>query len=135
VIFLVAAGTLMPFAKACIQNQAVEPPRLASPMLQRVLPLAIEHRGRRAIPSETLGNGVDIQPIEALAITEWLAGADGVETLAARVAAGINRLNLDVTIDSKTPRPGDELVTYAQVAAADVLENLLPSLMRLGLIS
>jgi Predicted methyltransferase regulatory domain len=133
-IFLVAAGTLMPFAKARSQSHAVKARRLANRTVERVLAHVIEHRGPRAIPSETLGNGVDILPVEALAITELLAGADEVETLAARLEAGINRLNLTITSDGRELQRGDELVTYTRVAAQDVIENLLPALMRIGVI-
>jgi hypothetical protein len=133
-IFLVAAGTLMPFAKARNQGHAVRATRLANRTVERVLAHAIEHQGPRAIPSETLGNGVEILPIEALAITEWLAGADDVETLAARLEAGINRLNLTITSNGRELPRGDELVAYSQVAARGVIENLLPALMRLGVV-
>jgi hypothetical protein len=135
VIFLVAAGTLMPFAKARHQNQSsVKARRLANRTIERVLAHIIEHRARRAIPSETLGNGVDILPVEALAITEWLAGADHVEILAARLEAEIDRLNLAITSDGRDVQPGVELAAYTRVAARGVIENLVPTLMRLGVI-
>jgi SAM-dependent methyltransferase len=133
-IFLVAAGTLMPFAKARNQGHAVKATRLANRTVERVLAHVIEHQVPRAIPSETLGNGVEILPIEALAITEWLAGADVIETLAARLEAGINRLNLTITSDGRELQRGDELATYTRVAAQGVIENLLPALIRLGVI-
>lgn len=133
VIFLVAAGTLMPFAKAR-ESHAVKARRLANRTVERVLAHAIEHRVRRAIPSETLGNGVDILPVEALAITELLAGADEVETLAARLEAGIDRLNLTITSDGRELPCHDEPVTRSRVVAQGVIENLVPALMRLGVI-
>jgi len=124
-IFLIAAGTLMPFAKARSQSHAVKARRLANRTVERVLAHAIEHRVPRAIPSETLGNGVDILPVEALAITELLAGADAVETLAARLEAGIDGMQL--------PR-NDDPVTYSRAVAQGVIEDLVPALMRLGVI-
>jgi SAM-dependent methyltransferase len=133
-VFLVAAGTLMPFAKGRTSNEAVRPHRLANPMVERVIAYVIDHRARRAIPCEILGNGVRIGPIEALAITEWLRGADGVEALAARVEAGIRRRSLRIASDGKELQSGDDLVAYSRTAARDVMENLLPSFMRLGLI-
>jgi hypothetical protein len=132
-IFLVAAGMLMPFAKARDQSRAVTARRVTNRTVERALANVIEHRAPRAIPSETLGNGVDMLPIEALAITEWLAGADGVETLAPRLEAGVNRLKLTITSDGRELQRG-ELAAYARVAAQGVIENLLPTLMRLGLI-
>jgi SAM-dependent methyltransferase len=134
VIFLVAAGTLMPFAKARHQNRSVKARRLANRTVERVLAHIIDHRARRAIPSETLGNGVDILPVEALAITEWQAGADDVEVLAARLETAINRLNLEIASDGRDVQRGDELAAYTRLAARDVIENLLPTLMRLGVI-
>jgi SAM-dependent methyltransferase len=133
-IFLVAAGMLMPFAKARDQSQAVTARRVTNRTVERALANVIEHRAPRAIPSETLGNGVDMLPIEALAVTEWLAGADGVETLAPRLEAGVNRLKLTITSDGRELPRGDELAACARVAAQGVIENLLPTLMRLGLI-
>jgi ubiquinone/menaquinone biosynthesis C-methylase UbiE len=134
VIFLVAAGTLMPFAKARRQSPGVKARGLANRTVERVLAHVIEHRAPRAIPSETLGNGLEILPVEALAITEVLAGADGVEALAARLEAGITRLNLTITSDGRELPRGDELVAYTRVTAQGVIEDLLPTLMRLGVI-
>ena len=75
VTFLVAADALMPFAR--VHSAGGMPPRrTASPMLARALPLAIDGV-LRAIPSEVAGTGVPIQPAEALAVKEWLSGADG----------------------------------------------------------
>ena len=83
VTFLVAAGALTPFAKACSYTAATSA-RVASPMLERVLAQAIERRAPRAIPSEVLGNGVPIQPSEAVAIREWLAGDSNTRMPAAK---------------------------------------------------
>jgi hypothetical protein len=124
----------MPFAKARHQNRSVKARRLANRTVERVLAHIIDHRARRAIPSETLGNGVDSLPVEALAITEWQAGADDVEVLAARLETAINRLNLEIASDGRDVQRGDELAAYTRLAARDVIENLLPTLMRLGVI-
>jgi SAM-dependent methyltransferase len=133
-IFLMAAGTLMPFAKARHQNPAVKARRLVNRTVERVLAHIIEQRVRRAIPSETLGNGVDMLPVEALAISEWLAGADDVDILAARLEAEIDRRDLEITSDGRKVRRGVELAAYTRLAARGVIENLVPTLMRLGVI-
>ncbi|HLF22452.1 MAG TPA: methyltransferase regulatory domain-containing protein, partial [Burkholderiales bacterium] len=75
-IYLVAAGTLTPFAKAHRHDATAKPRRLANDTVERVLAYVIEHRVARAIPSEILGNGVEINPVEALAVTRLLAGSD-----------------------------------------------------------
>jgi SAM-dependent methyltransferase len=133
-IFLVAAGTLMPFARGHCPNPAIRARRLANTTVQRLLAHVIERRGRRAIPSEILGNGVDIHPVEALAITESLSGADCVEKVAARLEAAVHRVGLEITRDGSEVPQGHELTAYTRKAAQDVIENLLPTLVRLGLI-
>lgn len=132
--FLVAAGTLMPFAKAVRLKTVSKAKTLANTTVERVLADVIERRERRAIPSQILGNGVDIHPIEAVALSGWIAGLEGVEILATRVEAEVNRLKLKTTSDGRTLPHGEQLSAYTRVVAKSVIENLVPSFRRLGLI-
>ncbi len=71
---LVAAGALMPFARP-FAPRAAAGDRLASAVVERALANVIEARRTRAIPCDVLGNGVELQPIDAMALREWVAGA------------------------------------------------------------
>ena len=132
-IFLVAAGTLMPFANA-FRTRAVNARTLANTTVDRALAYAIAQKARRAIPSQILGNGVEVDPIEAVAIREWLAGAENIEALATRLEAEITRPNLNTQGDGRALSHGVELVEYTRVIARHVIENLVPTLIRIGLI-
>ncbi len=133
--FLVAAGTLVPFARAHATKQpAVLTRRLVNGVVERALTAAIDQRERRVVPCESLGNGVPTQPFEALAITEWLAGADRVEALAPRLLAGIKRLGSHISIDGQDLQPGEDEVEYSRLAAKSAIEHLVPNFARLGLI-
>jgi SAM-dependent methyltransferase len=133
--FLVAAGTLVPFAKAHATKQpVVVSPRLVNDMVERALTSAIDQRERRVVPCEILGNGFPTQPLEALAIREWLAGADRVERLAPRLLAGIKRLGPHISVDGQDLQQGENEVEYSRVAAKSAIEHLVPNFMRLGLI-
>jgi len=132
--FLVAAGALMPFAQARQGSHTAKPRRPASETVERILAQAVEHSAQRMLPSEAAGNGVPVSPVEALAITEALAGADTEAMLAARLEAGIRRLDLKITVEGRELRSGEELASYARGAARNALEDLLPALLRLGLV-
>ncbi len=73
-LLLVAAGTLTPFARAQAVGEAKPPGPLASPAVGRALARVIERQRRGAVPSEVAGNGVEIEPGEALAIRAALNG-------------------------------------------------------------
>jgi SAM-dependent methyltransferase len=133
-IFMVAAGMLMPFAAATPRRERAAQRLPANRTVARILAFAIEHRSTRAIPSEILGNGVVINPIEALAIIEWLRGIDGVDALAARLESEIARLELYTTDEGAPLTTAAELPSTARRTAAEVLEDRLPGLIRLGLI-
>lgn len=132
-IFLVAAGALMPFAKTHDSRKTSKARELRNAKAERALAHIIEQQIQGAIPSEVLGNGVPIRPVEALALSELLAGADGAEALAGRLEAEILRLGLKIKSEGKELRPGVELSNYVRVTAHSVIENLLPSLKRLDL--
>ena len=133
-LFLVAAGTLTPFAQVHHSNGHVTPRRLAKGIVERALASALDRRARRVIPSEVLGNGVVIQPVEALAVSEWVDGADGVEDLATRLEAGINRMRLKIPNEGTDTGPPKTVAEYARTEASNAVEELLPTFTRLGLL-
>jgi hypothetical protein len=87
--------------------------------VERSLACIIEQRAARAIPSELLGNGVLVKPLEALAIIELLSGAQPGDALSARLRSAA--IEFEVTADA------DEVVRH-------VASTLLPSLARLELV-
>jgi SAM-dependent methyltransferase len=134
-MFLVAAGTLTPFAQVHHSDGNVKARQLARGVVERAVTSALDRRERRVIPSEVLGNGVVIEPVEALAVSEWLAGADGVEDLATRLEAGINRMRLKIPNDGKDTGSGKTVAEYARTEATKTVEDLLPTFRRLGLLA
>lgn len=133
-LFMVAAGVLMPFARATSRPPRVTHRRPANATVARILSFAVEYRSTRAIPSQILGNGVVVNPLEALAVTEWLRGIDGIEALAARLESEIARLELYATDEGVPLTDPADLRSTARRIAADVLDDRLPGLIRLGLI-
>jgi hypothetical protein len=133
-LFLVAAGTLLPFARPAPARTGVTHRRPANPTVARVLASAVEQRSTRAIPSEILGNGVAVDPLEALAILEWLRGIDSADALAARLESETARLELYTTGEGVPLTTAADLRETARRVAANVLEDRLPGLIRLGLI-
>ena len=123
---LLAAGELMPFARVHASDARAGAPGRLDDAVRAALAYAVEHRVPRALPSRTLGNGVEVQPLEALALSERLAGAEDVDTLTRRIAerehdpahATADALHVD---DS------------ARGAATNVMESLWPMLQRLGM--
>lgn len=57
-LFLIAGGVLMPFARTTL-------PRPAHDVVTRIFEYVVEHQTPFAIPSEILGNGIVVQPDEA----------------------------------------------------------------------
>jgi hypothetical protein len=117
--FLVAGGALMPFAKVFRHELPAEVRRPANPLVERCLACIIEQRSARAIPSELLGNGVLVKPLEALAIVELLSGAEPSAALSARLRGAATELEL----------AGDAGEVVKHVAG-----TLLPNLARLKLV-
>jgi hypothetical protein len=132
--FLVAAGTLMPFARVHRHDSVSQPRQAANRIVERVLADAVEHRAARPIPSEILGNGVQVRPIEALAITECLAGTTDVDSLTAKLQDEVRRLDFTVDDEGRRLQRGPELSAQLRAAAKAVIENTVPSLARLGLL-
>lgn len=131
-IFLVAAGALMPFAKTHEFRKTSKAPRFGNTRGERALAHIIEQQAQGAVPSEVLGNGVPVKPVEALAISELLAGAGEAGALAGRLEAEIRRLGLKIKSDGKELQPGPEMSNYVRATAHHVIENLLPTLVRLN---
>jgi SAM-dependent methyltransferase len=72
-IFLVAAGVLVPFARAYAVNVGSRPsPYRATEMLDRAMDLAIADRKALSVPSEVMGNGFPIDPADARALRKAL---------------------------------------------------------------
>ncbi len=124
-LYLVAAGTLTPFAVARDSGAAASVRGFANARVERAVRHIIERRTRGAIASEILGNGVEIAPLEAMAVVEFLAGAQETGSLSMRLEEGIRRLELDGSAD-----PG----VQARASAEQAVRNLIPGLMRLHLL-
>ena len=132
VAFLVAAGKLMPFARAHTVRKTPIEGRPTSPVVERALGRVGEHPVQCVIPSAVLGNGMPVSPVEALAITEWLRGARGVDGLAARAGERVRDLGLKTM--SRIGEQDSGGAADARVAARNTVEKLLPTLARLGLV-
>jgi SAM-dependent methyltransferase len=127
--FLVAAGSLLPHARVhrVAGANARQP---VSSLVARALARAAERGSAEAIPSETLGNGVLVSPLEAVGLTQWLAGVEGVEALAARLYSATDLLNVPDSHGKDATRRHD----MSHSTAVRVIEKLVPTFVRLGLI-
>jgi trans-aconitate methyltransferase len=131
--FLVAGGALMPFARTYRHTLPAEVRRPANPFVERTLACIIAQRATRAVPSELLGNGIPVKPLEALAIVELLAGAD-TGALGNRLRAAIDEFQLDTRKENGEQRATEDLPAYAREVANYVAQTLLPNLARLQLV-
>jgi SAM-dependent methyltransferase len=82
--FLIAAGTLMPFARAGSYGQG--PARVASAVVRNSLADIIETKTAGVVPCEWLGNGVVITLDEATQALAWLSGRGPANALPTRLA-------------------------------------------------
>jgi hypothetical protein len=74
-IFLVAAGVLIPFARAYVPPESGSRRRShATPALERAIAYAIDQGTACTVPSEVMGNGFPLDPGEARAVRDALAG-------------------------------------------------------------
>jgi SAM-dependent methyltransferase len=95
VIFLVAAGVLIPFARAHLVDAPGRAMRhRATPMLERALAYAIDRDKGLSVPSEVMGNGFPIEPDEARAVREALSGAATPDQPTGELMATLARLGL-----------------------------------------
>ena len=74
-LYLVAAGALVPCAKALSRASPAPERQPASPSITRILHHCVEHDVECVLPSQLLGNGVRIKPAEAAAVSAWLTTA------------------------------------------------------------
>jgi predicted methyltransferase family protein len=94
-IFLVAAGVLIPFAKArTVGDGAARRRHRATPMLERALAHAIETGKGCSAPSEVMGNGFPLSADEARAVRDELAGRGRVDEQARELIATLVRIGL-----------------------------------------
>jgi len=121
--FLVAGGALSPFAKPYRKALPPEVRRPANAIVERTLAYVLEHRISRAIPSELLGGGIHVTPVEAHAIVELLGGANPAE-LPGR---------LRTALSGEIQRP-EELSRTTEEVVQHVATTLLPNLARLQLV-
>ncbi len=131
-ILLVAAGVLMPFARAHRYDVRTIPRKPANTVVRHMLAYAVAHAAPCALPSTIVGNGVLVQPLEALALTE-LERAQDVAGLAARLYAEIKRRGLQVP-DSAIVHRDEELLAISRRTAVGVLDQVAPRLARAGLL-
>jgi SAM-dependent methyltransferase len=93
-LFLVASGTLAPFA------QEVTPPdgvlsTIAGPVAERALrEVATGGQGRRVVPSPAYGNGIEIDVGDAQAVLEWARQSNAPERVVPKQLATFARLRL-----------------------------------------
>jgi SAM-dependent methyltransferase len=132
--FFVAAGALMPFAKVHAHAGAAKAQRPANGIIERILEHIIEQRTELVLPSEIAGNGVPVKPVEALAVTEYLAGSHTVEKLAAQLEKEVYRCGIKPTADGTELSACTQFTNYAHAAAEDAISHLAPNLVRLGLL-
>lgn len=131
VTFLVAAGVLTPFAQARGYEARSGQRRWANTIVQKTLDHAVEHRVARVLPSQVLGNGLEIEPLEALAIREMMAGTMRREELSARL---LKEAQLDADGERASgPQPADPS-SIADSLAKRAVYDVWPKLARLGLL-
>jgi SAM-dependent methyltransferase len=94
-IFLVAAGVLVPFARAHLVGDRRGPAEYsATPMLERALAYGIDDARGCSVPSEVMGNGFPIEPAEARAVRKALARDGRPDDKTRELMAILERLGL-----------------------------------------
>ena len=92
-IFLVAAGVLIPFAHAhAVTDRGSKRPYRATPIFERALACTATEKGC-TVPSEVMGNGFPLDPQEARAVHAALSGATPNDTTR-ELMATLERLGL-----------------------------------------
>ncbi len=131
VIFLVAGGILSPYAQ---KNKITinDSKSFISPSLERILKLIIDEWQERALPSEILGNGVIIQPIQALALLECAEAVGNSKNLAERLETSIKRKKIEISMAGEVIGFDDSLSQYCQALSTEVMTKLLPKLKLLS---
>jgi hypothetical protein len=94
-IFLVAAGVLIPFARAhAVVDGAAKPRYRATPMLEQALAYTIGEQKACSVPSDVMGNGFPIDVDEARAIRDELAGQGRRDDKTRELMATLERVGL-----------------------------------------
>ena len=94
-IFLVAAGVLIPFAKEYVAGDSGSRRRYrATPMLERAFAYAIGAGKGCSVPSDVMGNGFPIAPAEARAVRDALAGGSRPDEHTRELMATLARIGL-----------------------------------------
>jgi len=95
VIFLVAAGVLIPFARTYAVGEGGPLARArATPMLERAFAYALAEGKGCSVPSEVMGNGFPIEPDEARAVLDALDGVVSPNDETRELMATLERLGL-----------------------------------------
>jgi SAM-dependent methyltransferase len=126
--FLVAAGMLTPFAQVRSFDSHATGRQPANAMVRKVIDFAARRGLARAIPSETLGNGVEIEPLQALALEGIMAGVDRPDELSGRLMQELQRSSSVHLIDAEAR---DAMALVSAVARTTVYD-MWPRLARLG---
>jgi len=103
-IFLVAAGVLIPFARAhAVVDGTAKQRYRATPMLERALAYTMNEQKACSVPSDVMGNGFPMDVDEARAIRDELAGRGRSDDKTRELMATLERVGL-VTSQGATSR-------------------------------
>src|SRR5262249_38809138 len=95
VIFLLAAGVLIPFARVhAVDEGGARTRARATPMLERAFAYALAEGKGCSVPSDVMGNGFPIEPDEARAVQDALSGAAKPDEGTRELIATLERLGL-----------------------------------------
>lgn len=122
-LFLTAAGSLHPCARAAPCTVPSEGLRYANPTVQLIMDSSVERNAGAVVPSPVLGNGVKLQPDEALGICAMMAGNCEPATLHTWLEHELPRRNLRLAQGQS-----------ARKLAKHILDEIVPSLVRLGIL-
>jgi SAM-dependent methyltransferase len=122
-LFLMAAGSLQPCARSAPSTPPGEGLRYANPTVQLILEHGAQ-RGRGAVvPSAVLGNGIKLQPYEALTVSAMLSGNCEPATLSTWLDQEMARRDVRLAQGQSTRK-----------IAKYTLDEVVPSLVRLGIL-
>jgi trans-aconitate methyltransferase len=94
-IFLVAAGVLIPFADAhAVTDRGSKGPYRATPMLERAITFATTEQKGCTVPSEVMGNGFPLEPHEARAVQAALSTTASPDETTRELMATLERIGL-----------------------------------------
>ena len=128
IVFLIAAGEL----QICLHTEShaadgAEQQRIRS-TIGNMLDFIIERGSAFPLPSQMLGNGYSLEPVEAMAIKSWLEGAHERERLIPVIQQYLHRRH------PHTAMSQDALDKQAVRIAKQVLNVVIPRLQALAII-